>query len=196
MLGTQQSGHIFNIGFDLYCQLLKRAVARLSGTDPGLRIEVAFRADFIVTSESKWAMDGGSREEAAGLPGGMRKPNLLKASWKLALRPLPPATAPAFLPVAYIDDAQLRIAAHKAVAEASSVRELKGLSRAWRDRFGPIPEAADNLLRIAELKIAAAGARISAVEIRGNRLMLTRRGDFILIAGKFPRLTQNAGRQN
>jgi transcription-repair coupling factor (superfamily II helicase) len=26
------------------------------------------------------------------------------------------------------------------------------------------------------------------VEVRGRKLMLTRRGDFILVAGKFPRL--------
>ena len=77
---------------------------------------------------------------------------------------------------------------------AFAVPALEALSREWRDRFGPVPEAADNLLRVAELKVAAARAGVSAIEIRGNRLMLTRRGDFVLIAGKFPRLTQTAGR--
>jgi transcription-repair coupling factor (superfamily II helicase) len=31
ILGTQQSGHIVAVGFDLYCQLLKQAVAQLKG---------------------------------------------------------------------------------------------------------------------------------------------------------------------
>ena len=54
LLGTQQSGHIFNIGFELYCNLLKRAVARVKGDQPGLRSQVAFRSDFLVTSPAEW----------------------------------------------------------------------------------------------------------------------------------------------
>jgi transcription-repair coupling factor (superfamily II helicase) len=80
------------------------------------------------------------------------------------------------------------------VAEAATAADLKRLAGEWRDRFGPLPEAAENLLTIAELKMAAAQAGFSAVEIRTNRLMLTRRGDFVLIGGKFPRLTRDEGR--
>ena len=40
----------------------------------------------------------------------------------------------------------------------------------------------------SEIKLAAANAGISRVEVREHKLMLTRRGDFILVAGKFPRL--------
>jgi transcription-repair coupling factor (superfamily II helicase) len=36
--------------------------------------------------------------------------------------------------------------------------------------------------------LAAARSGISRVEVRERKLMLTRRGDFILVAGKFPRL--------
>ncbi len=35
LLGTAQSGHITAVGFDLYCQLLKTAVARMKGEKPG-----------------------------------------------------------------------------------------------------------------------------------------------------------------
>ena len=34
ILGTAQSGHIITVGFDLYCQLLKQAVAQLKGQKP------------------------------------------------------------------------------------------------------------------------------------------------------------------
>jgi len=36
--------------------------------------------------------------------------------------------------------------------------------------------------------LAAARSGVSRVEVRERKLMLTRRGDFILVAGKFPRL--------
>ena len=62
------------------------------------------------------------------------------------------------------------------------------LRRDWRDRFGPSPPAVDNLFTLVEIKLAAAEAGVSRVEVRDRKLMLTRRGDFILVAGKFPRL--------
>jgi transcription-repair coupling factor (superfamily II helicase) len=45
------------------------------------------------------------------------------------------------------------------------------------------------LLLLSEIKLAAARARVARVEVREGKLMLTRRGDFILVGGKFPRLT-------
>lgn len=42
LLGTQQSGHIAAIGYELYCQLLERAVRELMHQPPKLSIEVEF----------------------------------------------------------------------------------------------------------------------------------------------------------
>src|SRR5437879_4770133 len=53
ILGTAQSGHITAIGFDLYCQLLKQAVAQLKGEKAGLRLEVDVRLDFVATNEAE-----------------------------------------------------------------------------------------------------------------------------------------------
>ena len=69
--------------------------------------------------------------------------------------------------------------------------QLDRLRRDWRDRFGKWPPAVDNLLLLSEIKLSAAKARISRVEVRDGKLMLSRRGDFILVGGKFPRLTPN-----
>lgn len=52
LLGTQQSGHIAAIGFDLYCQLLKQSVAKLKGEPVGDRIDASFHIDFLCTNES------------------------------------------------------------------------------------------------------------------------------------------------
>jgi transcription-repair coupling factor (superfamily II helicase) len=54
ILGTAQSGHIINIGFDLYCQLLQRAVEVLQGKRGRVRAEVHIRLDFISTNEAEF----------------------------------------------------------------------------------------------------------------------------------------------
>ena len=54
ILGTAQSGHIMAVGFDLYCQLLKQAVAQLKGQKPRLRLDVDVHLDFVVTNEAEF----------------------------------------------------------------------------------------------------------------------------------------------
>jgi transcription-repair coupling factor (superfamily II helicase) len=99
------------------------------------------------------------------------------------------ACAGAFIPAGYIPDSKLRIEAYRKVAEASGREELDSLGTMWRDRFGPIPPAAANALILAAIRLEASRRRIPMVETRGEKLMLTRGGSFILIGGRFPRLT-------
>ena len=47
VLGSAQSGHIAAVGFDLYCQLLDRTVARLKGETPRPVIDVQTRFPFL-----------------------------------------------------------------------------------------------------------------------------------------------------
>ncbi len=54
ILGTQQSGHIISIGFDLYCSLLKQAVGSLKGENVRPRVEVAVRLDFVAMREAEF----------------------------------------------------------------------------------------------------------------------------------------------
>ncbi len=63
LLGAAQSGHIAAVGFDLYCQLLKRSVALLKGEKPPLIIEVETRLDFL-----DFATGGAASENSAVLP--------------------------------------------------------------------------------------------------------------------------------
>ena len=158
ILGTAQSGHIMAIGFDLYCQLLKQAVAQLKGRKFRPRLEVDLRIDFVATNEAEFAQLGSERR------------------------------IPAFVPANYVSDTGLRIKAYREIAEISTRDQFERVQREWRDRFGKFPEAVDNLFLLAEIKLAAARAAISRVEVRERKLMLTRRGEFILVDGKFPRL--------
>ena len=47
ILGSEQSGHITAIGFDLYCQLLKESIARMKGEKPRHRTLVTLKLDFL-----------------------------------------------------------------------------------------------------------------------------------------------------
>ncbi len=43
---------------------------------------------------------------------------------------------------------------------------------------------------VAELKILAGEKSVTAIEVKDDKLMLTRHGDFLTLGGKFPRLTK------
>jgi transcription-repair coupling factor (superfamily II helicase) len=159
ILGTAQSGHIVNIGFDLYCSLLRQAVSKLKGEKVRPRLEVVLRTDFVATREADFVPSPAS------------------------------AHAPAFLPASYMAESQARIQAYRRLSEIAGQEQLDALRSTWRDRFGPLPEAAENLLVLTAIKLAAAARKIAIVEARDGKLMLTRGGDYILIGGKFPRLS-------
>ena len=55
-----------------------------------------------------------------------------------------------------------------------------------RDRFGPLPPPAELLLKTAELKLIAAERNVSIIETKGDKLMLTRNHDYIMIRRKIP----------
>ncbi len=157
ILGTAQSGHIAAVGFDLYCQLLRQAVAQLKGEKSRLRLEVEARLDFVASNEAEFVGAGSD-------------------------------LVPAFIPASFIGDTMLRIQAYRHLAEVTTQEQLHRLRKEWRDRFGVLPQAVDNVLLLTEIRLAAAKANVSRVEVRDAKLMLTRRGDFILVGGKFPRL--------
>ena len=165
LLGTAQSGHISAVGFDLYCRMLRQAVERMKGgaaePAPTEERQALVRLDFVVST----------REELAAIPEG----NIPRIG--------------AFLPAAYLPEAALRIEAHRLLAAAPDGAALERLAASWRDRFGPLPGEVVNLLFVERIRRAAGARGITKVETRGDRLMLTRRGDFLLLGHRFPRLT-------
>jgi transcription-repair coupling factor (superfamily II helicase) len=94
------------------------------------------------------------------------------------------------LPANYVTESHHRIEIYRKLAQATDKSALDNLQKEMRDRFGPIPPQVELLLQIAELKILAADKSVTAIEVRDDKLMLTRRGDFITLGGKFPRLTK------
>ena len=162
----QQSGHIVNIGFDLYCALLRQAIAKLKGEKvQGARSKWCCGTDFVATREAEFAQKS-------------------SAEWRL--HSCPPS---------YISESQPRIQAYRRLAEVSTAEQLEALRKTWRDRFGPLPDAVENLLLMTEIKLLAAARKMTVVEVREDKVMLTRGGDYILIGGKFPRLHAAAPNQ-
>ncbi len=160
ILGTQQSGHIVAVGFDLYCQLLetgRRRSSKAKNTRPASR------------SRCGWTLSLRTKPSSCRLP--------------------PDTRVPAFIPTSYVGDPILRIQAYRTLAQISNREQWDRLRKDWRDRFGKFPPAVDNLLILTEIKLAAAKAGVTRVEVRDGKLMLTRRGDFILVGGKFPRIS-------
>lgn len=155
LLGTEQSGHIISVGFDLYCKMLRRAVDSVKG-QKSFGATTALRLDFLATEEGEFIKSGG---------------------------------IPAFVPASYIGEPKLRIEAYRRLAEVGSREEVDALRSAWRDRFGPLPEALENSLLCSAIRIEASRRRITQVEARDGKLMLTRGGSYVLIGGRFPRLT-------
>jgi transcription-repair coupling factor (superfamily II helicase) len=158
LLGTAQSGHITAVGFDLYCQLLKTAVARMKGQKTTRLVETKLQLDFIAWQEHE-------ADPAAGKVG-------------------------AFLPRAYLAESRWRLEGYRRVAEANNLEDLQKLRAEWRDKYGPWPAEVERLLLATQIKVLAAEARLPVIETQGDKLMLRQGQDYIMVSGKFPRLTE------
>ena len=162
LLGSEQSGHITAVGFELYCQLLKQSVSSLKGEKTKPRIEVAVKLDFL------------AQEQQDTKPSDEVRPFANQAT----------------LPHSYAPDPRHRIDIYRKLAQANEQSALKSLEIELRDRFGPPPPPVELLLQIAELKILAADKSVTAIEVTNDKLMLTRHNDYITLGGRFPRLTK------
>ncbi len=136
LLGAAQSGHIAAIGFGLYCQLLRRTVARLKGEALPALVDVELALGF--------------------------------------LDPSPGAVGPraAAIPYAYVEDDAQRMNLYRRLAEAVSPQEIDALRAELADRYGPPPPPALRALRLAALRILAAGRGLAKVEVAEGRLTL------------------------
>ena len=213
LLGAEQSGHITAVGFELYCQLLKQSVSNLKGEKTKPRLEVQLRLDFLVHSREESAPRPERPElppakppldiqvprevatwfgqpEAANPQSAIRNPQSAIGNPQSAIRNPQSAIGSATFPAAYIPEARHRIDLYRKLAQAADPNDLRDLKNELRDRFGPLPASAQLLLKAAELKLIAAERNVTVIETKGDKLMLTRNNDYLMISGKFPRLTR------
>ena len=209
MLGQEQSGQITAVGFDLYCQLLKQSVASLKGEKVKPRVEVQVRFDFLALNPGEEA--GRSQVQSPKPKVQSREASApINVPREVATYVIPSdsdsekseirnpkseiSRSSAFIPLAFISEARQRIEIYRKLAQATEKASLERLQTELRDRFGPLPAAMELLLLVGELKILAGERGITVLEVKDDKLMLTRNNDFIMLGGKFPRLTMTEAR--
>ncbi len=127
LLGEEQSGQIHEIGFNMYMELLDRAVKSLQrGDEPDL----------------------------SSLP---------SSGVEIDLH------VPAFFPDDYLPDVHMRLVQYKRIASASDDEALRELKVEMIDRFGLIPEQAQALFELANLRILASKLNIARLEASDER---------------------------
>ena len=170
LLGSEQSGHVAGIGFELYCRLLKESVSRLKGDDLSLRLSATVRLDFLVSGET------GDNEE----------PPLQKGI----------EIAGSFLPEDYTAEPRLRIEGYRRLSRIQTLVELDEFEEELRDRFGPIPNEVKNLLAETKIRCLCEEAGFDQLEVKGSELFCRfvrkakdKEKKYLRIAGRIPKLS-------
>ncbi|RME71010.1 MAG: transcription-repair coupling factor, partial [Planctomycetota bacterium] len=147
ILGTAQSGHIAQVGYDLYCRMLQAAVQELEQ-----------RRDEREPPQQPAAAAARPRrrkrddEEAA--------PIELPVSIELRLD--------AHLPADWIPHPSHKLDAYRLLATAHTEPALADAHAALRDRYGPLPPAARRLVRVHRLRLACERLGIERVQAEGK----------------------------
>ncbi len=123
LLGDEQSGHIREVGFELYQSMLEDAILAVKAGDMGLE-----RA----------------RE---------------------TLSPQITVDAPIMIPEEYVPDLAVRMALYRRLNDARDKAEIEGMAAEMIDRFGPLPQATSNLIRLIEIKHQAILANVAKIDV-------------------------------
>jgi transcription-repair coupling factor (superfamily II helicase) len=78
----------------------------------------------------------------------------------------------AALPEEYVPDRDLRLRLYRRMAEIASAEELAGLRKELEDRFGELPETAENLLYQLRIKTLAQRAGADSIAMEGGVLVI------------------------
>lgn len=181
LLGSEQSGHIAGIGFELYCQLLKQSVARLKGEPGADRIRAEVKLDFITSGE------GGRRtRKTSGTFSFAAIKDAEYAKHKSEL-------IEAALPTNYIAEPRLRIDFYRRLALTEKSAEVEDIAEELADRFGKLPLATKALINVSHIRVLAELAGVRRVETEGDRLICklaqpVKNGEFLKSGTRFPRL--------
>jgi transcription-repair coupling factor (superfamily II helicase) len=183
LLGSEQSGHIVGVGFELYCQLLRQSVARLKGEKTAAAIRANVKLDFVFVGEG--AADSATRGRHVDGYTAIRdaEDEALVAVERIQAR----------IPSPYIAETRLRIDFYRKLALADGLPALKQIESDLRDRFGKFGDEVKALLLVTEIRIRAEQKAIVSVETESTRLKCLRnsgrRDDWVQVGTRFPRLT-------
>ena len=145
LLGARQHGHIAAVGFDLYTRLLAHAVqeARIQRQTAGRTLPAGERAEEMAAYVQPL-------EQAVQI-------NLPLA---------------AYLPGSYVLDSALRLQLYRRLAGLTSEEEIDDLHAELQDRFGPLPDEAENLFFQLKLKLHALTAGVKAITTEEGQILV------------------------
>lgn len=182
LLGSEQSGHIVGVGFELYCQLLRQSVARLKGEKQASQHRATVKLDFVFVGES--APDDGARRRYADSYTVLKEQEDAGREIDRIQARIPPA---------YLAETRLRIDFYRKLALAENTTKVREIERDLRDRFGKFGDEIKALILLTEIRIKAEQKGILSVETESTRLKCLRssgrRDDWVQIGTRFPRLT-------
>lgn len=84
-----------------------------------------------------------------------------------------------YLPSAYIPDNRQKVDIYQRLAQAATYETVSELELELKDRYGDLPEPAENLIRMAEIKILAARAGIEKVSFKKGALSISYAQDIL-----------------
>ncbi|MDS1135305.1 transcription-repair coupling factor [Nitratireductor indicus] len=119
LLGEEQSGHVKEVGYELYQQMLEEAVAELKGSDE--------------VSDTGWS-------------------------------PQITVGTAVMIPEGYVSDLQLRLGLYRRLAELDTPEEIDAFGAELIDRFGPLPQEVDHLLKIVYIKALCRRANVEKLD--------------------------------
>ena len=123
LLGDEQSGHIKEVGFELYQSMLEEAI--LEAKAGGMLAERALRE----------------------------------------LSPQITVDAPVLIPEDYVPDLDLRMSLYRRINDMDEAQAIEAFAAELIDRFGPLPEPAENLLTLMAIKLNAKTAHIAKLDV-------------------------------
>ena len=148
LLGDEQSGHVKEVGFELYQQMLEEAVAEMKGEE--------------LESDDQW-------------------------SPQIAL-----GTA-VMIPEHYVPDLQLRMTLYRRLAELPEPREIDAFGAELIDRFGPLPEEVEHLLKVMFIKALCRKANIEKLDAGPKGLVVSFRDKTFANPGALVRYISEQG---
>ncbi|MEL7686103.1 transcription-repair coupling factor [Citromicrobium bathyomarinum] len=131
LLGDEQSGHIREVGFELYQSMLEDAILAAKAGEMGLE----------------------------------KPPE--------DISPQITVDAPIMIPEEYVPDLAVRMALYRRLNQARDKAEIEGLAAEMIDRFGDLPSATQNLVRLIEIKHQAIEANIAKIDVGARGTLVT-----------------------
>ena len=145
MLGAEQSGFIADLGYETYQRILNEAVEELK-QEEGL------------ISESDEQAESGDQSAAGG------RQWVSDAQFECDLQ--------VSFPTDYIENISERITLYRELDSLHNEDELLAFKKRLIDRFGPLPEQAEELLNVMRLRWICCRLGIDKIFLKGERMSL------------------------